>query len=397
MYKKTILIFLLGLPLWVQGQDFKTGLSINGYLDTYHAVRTEKPGDFMTSRTRLRGEISKSFEQSSFFLSFNLNQNSLLEDRDGFELREAYFDYSSSKWNLRAGRQIIIWGSADGLRITDQISPMDMTEFLARDYDDIRMPVEALKISYFLENTKIELIYVPIFKSYIIPNNPDNPWSMIPPKIGPTKVELQAENRPSKKIANGEIGGRIVFNLPSIDFSLSALHTFNKMPVYSQVKRKETILFTPSYHRTTMFGASLSKPSNNFVFRLETAYNINKASVNDRKPWIIQKKNVFNSLLGIDWYPANEWILSCQYNLDDDNSLLTTNISKKLLNSTLQVSNMLYYDLSNNSLFSRTNGDYALTDQIHLIAGYDLFHGDKGIFGHYKHNSEFYLKAKYNF
>ena len=50
---------------------------------------------------------------------------------------------------VRLGRQFVIWGAADGVRVTDLVSPMDMTEFLAQDYDDIRMPVNALRFFVF--------------------------------------------------------------------------------------------------------------------------------------------------------------------------------------------------------------------------------------------------------
>lgn len=397
MYKKIIITLLLVLPLGIRAQSLIDQFDIKGFVDTYHAVRTEKSGDLMSSRTRLRAEVSKSFDRSSFFLSFNLNQNSLLKDRNGFELREAYFDYTSAKWNLRAGRQIIIWGAADGVRVTDQISPMDMSEFLARDYDDIRMPVEALKLSYFLRNIKVELIYIPIFKSFILANGADNPWSFLPQRINGDTVLIQKEIRPSKTLKNGEIGARIAFNLPSIDFSISALHTFNKMPVYTQKKNNESLLMFPSYHRMTMIGADLSKPLGNFVFRFEAAYNINKAYVSEHEPTNVKQHNVINALLGLDWYAVHEWTLSCQFNRDYKQSLLTANFSKKLLNSSLKLSNFLYYDLTNNSLFNRFSGDYELTDQIHLIAGYDLFHGNKGLYGRFKHNSELFFKAKYSF
>ena len=47
--------------------------------------------------------------------------------------------------------------------------------------------------------------------------------------------------------------------------------------------------------------------------------------------------------------------------------------------------------------FSRFAADYALSDQIHLLAGFDWFGGDKGIFGTYRNNSEVWIKAKYSF
>ena len=94
------------------------------------SASSTKPNNLMSSRTRVRGEIGCDFGRSSLFVSFNATYNALLKARTGFELREAYLDHRGDHWGLRAGRQLVIWGAADGVRITDLVSPMDMTEFL---------------------------------------------------------------------------------------------------------------------------------------------------------------------------------------------------------------------------------------------------------------------------
>ncbi|MBQ2090613.1 MAG: hypothetical protein II466_03295 [Bacteroidales bacterium] len=40
---------------------------------------------------------------------------------------------------------------------------------------------------------------------------------------------------------------------------------------------------------------------------------------------------------------------------------------------------------------------FPLYAQLHAIIGYDLFHGDKGMFAVYRHNSEYWVKLKYSF
>ena len=133
-------------------------------------------------RTRLRGEVGKNFAGSSLFVSFNATYNALLKERTGFELREAYLDHRQEHWGFRLGRQLVIWGAADGVRITDLVSPMDMTEFLAQDYDDIRMPVNALRFFVFNDKIKLELLAVPTFEGYKLPTDAANPWSVLPKK-----------------------------------------------------------------------------------------------------------------------------------------------------------------------------------------------------------------------
>ena len=161
--------------VWGQGAG-ESSWQLKGLVDTYPAFRSEKPNDWMSSRTRLRGEVGKNFAGSSLFVSFNATYNALLKERTGFELREAYLDHRQEHWGFRLGRQLVIWGAADGVRITDLVSPMDMTEFLAQDYDDIRMPVNALRFFVFNDKIKLELLAVPTFEGYKLPTDAANPW-----------------------------------------------------------------------------------------------------------------------------------------------------------------------------------------------------------------------------
>lgn len=407
--KTKILIIALLISVSVFSQEEDNKLQINGFVDTYHAMRVKSPNDFMSSRTRFRGEVQKAFGKSSMFVSFNLNQNSILKDLNGFELREAYFDYTEKHWSLRAGRQLIIWGAADGMRITDLVSPMDMTEFLARDYDDIRMPVEALKFQYFTGVMKLELVYVPVFKSFILPKNSKNPWSMSMSPPSNMQMVMLPEQTPEFTLKNSEFGGRLTFNLPGIDFSLAGLHTFNKMPVLTKSVDATHLYIQPEYHRMTFIGGDFSKPLGQFVIRGEVAFNINKKLINNQVPSRLYDCNTLNALLGIDWYASNNWMLSSQISnetifdykndleQEENTSLLTLNISKDLLNNTLKLSDFIYTDLNNGGFFNRFSADYSLSDQIHILAGYDHFQGDKGMFGAYKDNSEVWVKAKYSF
>ena len=120
--KSVIVIALLwcAIPRPVIAQDEDSlRIGVKGFVDTYHALRMEEPHDWMSSRTRVRGEVSIEKGGAGAFVSANLVYNAILKDRTGFQLREAYGYYSDDHWDLRAGRQIIAWGVADGLRLTD--------------------------------------------------------------------------------------------------------------------------------------------------------------------------------------------------------------------------------------------------------------------------------------
>ena len=392
--------------VWAQSDsvDFNT----KGFVDTYHALRTQSPQDFMSSRTRFRGEIGMQFGKSSVFVSFNASYNALLKDRSGFDLREAYLDHREECWGLRLGRQLVIWGAADGVRITDLVSPMDMTEFLAQDYDDIRMPVNALRFFFFNEQMKIELVAVPTFQGYVLPIDAANPWSVLPKDV---PVVWHDSRQPVFKLSNTEYGGRISFTLPGIDFSFAALHTWNKMPVLQYETSAMGLAVSPDYYRMGFVGGDFSKPLGQIVLRGEAAFNISKHFTYEQSfvPAFQRGFNTVTWLLGADWYAPNEWTIMAQLSSEsilayeayiaqpNHSSLATLSVSKKLLNSTLHLSDFAYIDLNHGGWFNRFATEYALSDQIHLLTGYDWFGGNKGTFGIYKNNSEVWIKGKYSF
>jgi hypothetical protein len=348
-------------------------VSVKGFVDTYHAIRTGSPGNWMSSRTRARGELRLEKSGGGIFLSANLVYNTLLKDLSGFQLREAYAYWGNPHWDIRAGKQIISWGVADGLRVTDLISPMDYTEFLAQDYDDIRIPVGALRVRYLHDAWSLEAVVVPVAEFFKIPTDPANPWS-----VG----QLPPEVRPDPLIRNMEYGLRFSCFLGGVDFSLMALRTWSKMP--------ELVVDHLGYHRLTVIGGDVSVPFGSFVFRGEIADNIDD-----------QGNHQGNALAGLDWYPGADWNLSVQYNqtfgAGEHQSLATLRISKALLNNSLTLSTFAYADVRDPGVFNRLSADWAATDQLHVILGYDLFYAKGGLFAVYARNSEAWLKLKYNF
>jgi hypothetical protein len=376
----TIVLFFC-IPCSALAQDGDSlRINVKGFVDTYHAVRTEQPNDWMSSRTRVRGEVTIEKGNTGAYVSANLIHNAILKDRSGFQLREAYAYYSDDHWDVRAGRQIITWGVADALLLTDIISPMDYTEFLAQDYDDIRIPVGALRLRYSREKWCFEAVAIPVSSFFEMPTDDKNPWS-----VGPLPIGYE----PNRRLSNMEYGGRLSFFLSGIDFSFSALHTWNKMPVFCDG--------IGQYRRMTMLGADVSVPVGKFVVRGEVTEYLDEAQTFGRAAST-------NALLGIDWYAGNDWSISAQYSHkyiasgnNRNSGLATLRISKELFHNTLALQSFAYVDVTNGGVYNRLSADYAINDQLHATIGYDYFHADCGMFTIYKKNSELFFKLKYSF
>lgn len=384
-------------------------VQVKGFLDTYHAARTEGKGEWLASRTRARGELTLEKGGARLFVSMNAIYNALLKEQTGITLREAYLSYANAHVDLRAGRQIIIWGVADALRLTDQISPMDYTEFLAQDYDDIRTPVNAFRLRLVRQAFNVELVCIPVSDFFTLPTDERNPWAAHIDAPMPYTFDLDSR-KPKTRLRNVEFGGRLSVNLSGIDFSFCGLHTWNKMPAFSYAVDPAGAAMTVvgHYRRLTMFGADVSFPIGRFVVRGELAANLNEVQ-NAEFGSEVQGRNVFNALLGVDWYAGNDWMLSAQYahkhvggsieglSVLRNTGVATVRVSKELFRNTLALSSFAYIDVSHGGVFNRLSCKYDLNDQISLTAGYDYFHADAGMFAMYSRNSEVWVKLKYGF
>ena len=381
-------------------------LQLNGFVDTYHALQVKYPHQIMSSRTRARLELRADYGEASLFSSVNLAYNGIIKDQTGVFLREAYFDYAGRFLEVKAGRQIVTWGVADGLRITDLISPMDYTEFMANDYDDIRVPVNAINFKSPGESFSAEVVFVPVPEYFVIPTSDDNPWQM----PVPDRARMDLSGTPEKRLKNSEVGGRLRFFLENLDFSLMALHTYNKSPVtvarYNP--QTESILVKGVYEPMNVVGGDVSIPAGELVIRGEVAAYFGEpvALKNSMDYW---RRSSFNALLGIDWYAGDNWTIMAQYmhkvimdyrsvlGTEQNTSMITARISKELLNNTLKLSVYGMFDVDNVGFYVRPAADYLLSDQITLSLGADILGGRRGTFKTYDKNTQLWAKGKYFF
>jgi hypothetical protein len=65
--------------------------------------------------------------------------NESYTQRDG--LREAYVDAEVDDYSIRFGKQQVVWGTADGMKLLDAINPTDYTEMAQNQMEDSRIPV----------------------------------------------------------------------------------------------------------------------------------------------------------------------------------------------------------------------------------------------------------------
>jgi len=82
--------------------------------------------------------------------TFNYDSNESYTQRDA--LREAYVDTEANDWSIRAGKQQVVWGTADGMKLLDTINPTDYSEMAQNQMEDSRIPVWMVNAEKTLED-----------------------------------------------------------------------------------------------------------------------------------------------------------------------------------------------------------------------------------------------------
>ena len=384
-------VLLLAAPAWGMVPV------ISGDIETRHAAQVRDSNDTLASETRLRLEASAEGDRISVFAALNASEDHRDTDESEVRLHEGYVDITGEGWDLRAGRQILIWGNSDALQVTDILCPSDLSEFSTRDLDEIRMAVDAVDFRLTgSEALTLEAVWIPDFKPAELPSA-SSPW-----RVGP---EIRAEE-PGGGLGNGEYAFRASWFLPGVDLTLSAARIWNDLPaVLPDGNGTKT-----GYTRTHFAGLTMSTPSGRRVFRGELAWFSDRPFTASPPGEPDVEKPFISAIVGCDWYPGSDWTLSAQLMgesiLDHDKQiatpehrgLATFRASRKLLREKLELGDMAFFDLEDESFYNRFSADYEILDGFHASAGFDLFAGENSSrYGRYHDNSQIWIRAKYSF
>jgi hypothetical protein len=79
---------------------------------------------------------------------------------DALESEIELFDaYVEGKWlenlDYKIGRQVVVWGRSDTIRVTDVLNPLDNRNPAMTDIEDLRLPVAMVKLDYFIDQWRI--------------------------------------------------------------------------------------------------------------------------------------------------------------------------------------------------------------------------------------------------
>jgi hypothetical protein len=123
-----------------------TGASSKSNVNTTHGTDTFKSE--ASARIYIDGNLEDE-RGSTYHVELQaFNDSEAVSDYDSNEsytqrdpLREAYVDTGIDDWLIRVGKQQVVWGTADGMKLLDAINPTDYSEIAQNQMEDSRIPV----------------------------------------------------------------------------------------------------------------------------------------------------------------------------------------------------------------------------------------------------------------
>ncbi len=413
MNKISTLILLIIISVSVNAQT-----EFTGYMRNYTGILYDDSGDLSILQNTFNFDASKTGDKVAFKVNPMLYQ--YWSDSLDLKLREAYLDMYFKNFDIRIGKQQVVWGKADGVFITDIVSPLNLTEFLLPDFDEIRIGVTAVKLDYYLGNNTIEAIWIPQFTPTTLPAQ-GSIWRIVPEFPAPTTFDWsKSDITPS--LENSEIFVKYTAFTSAVDFEIMGGYTWDDNPAMHVDKQftfdaqtsqpmLAALTITPEHHRLYVGGASFSTEIKGVILRGEGAY-YNGKYFQTENPLVVDaltEKDYLHYLIGAD-FNIGDVKLSTQFiqqtildydegitNPESENTM-TFLARYDMLRETLHLELFSYIGLTYEDALIRPKITYDFDDSFSIQLGSNIFTGEEdGRFGQYQDNSMAYMKIKYNF
>jgi hypothetical protein len=252
--KKTIIIFLAFLIL-LSGQRAKAGdVDFGGFVKLDKRYFIEEPEyPFVGMYNTLRLEMSaypsnnlKAFASAEvrYYDFSNAETTADLSELDStepmdFALWEGYldiYDFLVPGLDVRAGKQLIVWGTADKLNPTDNLNPDDFSDPL--NFGE-KVPTTALLLTYYIKNIEISYVWLPAMRPALMPKggmtlfSPEDMFAF-PPGISVVDYQDHVVG-PAADIEHSINAFKVKGSIEGVDLSLSYFSGFDDIPIPTDI------------------------------------------------------------------------------------------------------------------------------------------------------------------
>lgn len=362
--------------------------------------------DYDTIAARLEREAADSgaISGSDQVFSENLRQQ---KDSPRAQTRELYVDVFLKSTDIRVGKQYVVWGVLEGVRITDEINPIDFRELILPELIDYRVPLWTLKLDHYRGDDTYQLLWIPDTQFHK-PAPPGSEWEML--------QEVPGTRYPDQySLRNSSLGLKYSSTLWDTEISLSYLYTWDQFPTIFRALQIGSVDATPAnlattipatffatYTRIHMFGGTAVKQVGPVILKGEAAYVADKYfglrnDVDRNNDGYLDdmgeiKRNHLRLGLGVD-YNYKGWDLSpvvtVWHIFDYDSGLIQEQndtavslfVRKEFPQRSAIFTLLMVHLVHLHETYLKPKITFQVTDKFQIATGLDMFAGPKSILG----------------
>lgn len=329
------------------------------------------------------------------------------------ELRDAFLEVPFGRHQIRVGKQQIVWGGLDGIKLLDVLNPQNFREFILEEFDESRIGLWSVYLDLLLGRWRSELVVIPDTTAHEIPDS--GAWfELLAPRFrfGATREETipnQATQRPD--VRDGTVAGRISRSVGPFDLALQAVSGIDFEPLGRLVLNEGQPLLERYYERRQLFGLQAETAIGGMVVRMEASYQPDR-SFNTRTPAELASTGLdqLRVAVGLDVDGPFGVFFNLQYLHDQVMSapaslvrppidrVLTVFARRQLAHDTLALEIRWYGELETGDGMARASVQYQLGADTRLRLAGDFFYGaPAGIFGQFEGQDRVVLSLEHTF
>ncbi|WP_035238745.1 DUF1302 family protein [Desulfobacter vibrioformis] len=180
------------------------------------------------------------------------------------ELRELYLRASPVKQlDIKTGRQIVVWGTSDYVRVVDILNPLDLRNPGTTDIEDLRLPVTMSKIDYYQGPFNLSCIMIHEVRF----NEPPAYGSVFyPSSQAPAREEILDSD-----LKNSQFALALTGRFSGWDLGLYWADIYYPDTYIESVSDGGTLVPVQKHDRVNMFGVSSTLAKGNWILKTESA------------------------------------------------------------------------------------------------------------------------------
>jgi hypothetical protein len=336
------------------------------------------------------------------------------------ELREFFVDLELGESYLRMGKQQVVWGQADGIKVLDVVNPQSYSEFILADFDDSRIPLWMLNWELpFGDDSELQFLWIsdPTYHELA---EFGTPYYLTSPLLVPANplqldVTILEPDKPNDVIDDSDLGIRYRTFLGGWDVTLNYLYSYTDFPVAYQRLSVESDILTavlePSYERNNLVGGTLSNALGEFSVRGEFAWNSDVWLMStDYSIGGVESSEEIAFVLGLDWQRSSSTMVSLQWFQshlldykrtivrDQTENMVSVLVLQTFDNQSWEFRALALHSLNYEDSMAQFKLKYWLRSNLEIWAGADLFFGDEfGVFGQFSDYDRLLFGLRYGF